>query len=110
MEESRYVTTIAVGIVMATLASIAVALRFRARRVRKVSFKADDYAVVIALICLLGQCICNLVGEPQRTSGVTTHPTVRTFDVYCKERSSVGWERTTPFRIWILLTLSHFRR
>jgi hypothetical protein len=50
MEENRYAITIGVGIFMAILATTAVLLRFAARHVRKVSFQADDYTIVAALV------------------------------------------------------------
>ena len=50
MEENRYAITIFIGIFIAVLATTAVLLRFAARHVRKVSFQADDYTIVAALV------------------------------------------------------------
>ena len=50
MEENRYAITIVVGILMAISATVAVLLRFAARRVRKQPFLADDYTIVAALV------------------------------------------------------------
>jgi len=50
-----------VGFLMAVLATIAVLLRFEARRIRK-AIKTDDYIIIVSLLCLIGQCACNIVG------------------------------------------------
>lgn len=47
--ENRYVITIAVGFLMAVLATIAVLLRFEARRIRK-AIKTDDYIIIVSLV------------------------------------------------------------
>lgn len=50
MDENRYVITIFVGVFMAISATVAVLLRFAARRVRKQPFLVDDYTIVAALV------------------------------------------------------------
>ena len=50
MEQDHYTITIAVGILMAVLATTAVALRFEARHLRKAGYGVDDYTIVIALV------------------------------------------------------------
>jgi len=51
MQEDRYAITIAMGIFMAIIATVAVLLRFEARRIRKSGFKTDDYLIIVALVC-----------------------------------------------------------
>jgi hypothetical protein len=50
MQEDRYAITIAMGFFMAIIATIAVLLRFEARRIRKSGIKFDDYSIVLALV------------------------------------------------------------
>ena len=50
MAQDRHAIIIAVAILMIVLATVAVILRFQARRVRKTSLKADDYFIVFALV------------------------------------------------------------
>ena len=47
--ENRYAITIAMGFLMAILATIAVLLRFEARRLRR-AIKTDDYLIVFSLV------------------------------------------------------------
>lgn len=41
---------VAVNLVVAILATIAVALRFLARYIQKIGFKSDDYLILLALV------------------------------------------------------------
>jgi hypothetical protein len=50
MQEDRYAITIAMGIFMAVIATVAVCLRFEARLLRKAGIKIDDYTIVAALV------------------------------------------------------------
>ena len=43
-------STIAANVILGALASIAVALRIVARRVRELPLKADDYTIILALV------------------------------------------------------------
>jgi len=64
MEEDRYAITIAMGIFMAIIATVAVLLRFEARRIRKAGYKTDDWLVVAALVC----CSSETEGRTSLTS------------------------------------------
>ena len=46
------VQTITVTIIFVILATIAVALRFLARRMKHVQFAVEDYMVLVALVCV----------------------------------------------------------
>ncbi|KAH8588161.1 hypothetical protein B0O99DRAFT_747042 [Bisporella sp. PMI_857] len=76
MQEDRYSITIAMGIFMAIIAALAVLLRFESRRLRKTGFATDDYIIVVALICLIGMSVCNIVGAVAGRMG--THDSIRT--------------------------------
>ncbi|MCJ1313247.1 hypothetical protein MMC25_006924 [Agyrium rufum] len=53
---NRKPTVIAVNVVMAIAATVAVALRFRARRIKKLDFGWDDYTIVLGLLFSLAIC------------------------------------------------------
>lgn len=42
---------VAANLVVAILATIAVALRFLARYIQKIGFESDDYLILLALVC-----------------------------------------------------------
>lgn len=48
--ENLQAVTVAIGILMAVLSTIAVGLRFLARRNRKVGYGADDWTILVALV------------------------------------------------------------
>ena len=48
------ITTLVVGLLMPLLATVAVALRLRARRIKKQVLGLDDYAVAFALVSING--------------------------------------------------------
>ena len=58
MPENRHAVAIAVAILMAVLPITAVGLRLRARRIKKVELKADDYTVIVALVVVTRRIFC----------------------------------------------------
>ena len=53
MAANRGPSIVAANLVVAILATVAVALRFLARHVQKIDYKADDILILLALVCLL---------------------------------------------------------
>ena len=46
-------TMIVVNIVLPIIAALAVAARFQARRIKKLPIKADDWVIVMAMVCYM---------------------------------------------------------
>lgn len=56
---------VAANLVVAILATIAVALRFLSRYIQKIGFKSDDYLILVALV---GNIYCSRSGHYALTS------------------------------------------
>ncbi|ERF73312.1 hypothetical protein EPUS_03145 [Endocarpon pusillum Z07020] len=61
LEGSQGPGIVAANLVVAILATIAVALRFSSRRVQGLGFQADDYLILLALPLGWGMCVCTLL-------------------------------------------------
>ncbi|CAG8958362.1 hypothetical protein HYFRA_00011039 [Hymenoscyphus fraxineus] len=100
-EGDRYAITIAMGILMAILATTAVLARFEARRITHLGYKTDDYTIVAALICLIGMSICNLIGAFAGRMG--THESIRPT---ASPETEAEWALLRSKLIWALQILN----
>ena len=60
----------AVGITMPILAGTAIALRLLARKKRKQHIGADDYAIIVGWVFLVGMCVTSIYGVLEAGEGL----------------------------------------
>lgn len=67
-------SAIAVSIVLPIFATCAVIARFLGRKLRKLSFLADDWVILVALITTITACVLNIYGLEEKGLGIATSP------------------------------------
>ncbi|MCJ1453372.1 hypothetical protein MMC28_003719, partial [Mycoblastus sanguinarius] len=83
----------ALAIVLTSLATAAVGLRFYARKLRKICPSWDDYLILFALVFTFGTAICMVVGAAIGALGRHTHLSPDGFPVF-DHRMEVMFEIT----------------